>query len=482
VESLDPDARNPRVTLEFVLTAGRDEFFESLGDLPIPVDANILQPPGVEEQERELEVRALSAEGIEIGRQKLVIAAGQREVTVQFAICSNGSAEGDAAAGGERCDDGALLDGDGCDSNCTPTGCGNGVHHTAEFCLGEPRDVDALPGPSAAVLADFDGDGFGDLATTHPDNDQILLFAGDGESVAALPGITADTPIFAAAADVAGDARPDLVGLLRPFQTTLLTTFENVSAAGGDPVDDDLFVQRGVVPIGNVTAIALGDLDGDGDQDFAGVSPGAGQAEVQFNDGAGNFGGRVAFTVGSQPTALALADLDSDGDLDLVVVNKGSNSVSVLGNDGAGRFTQALGGTVGVGQGPVAVAVGDVDGDSVLDIVVTNQGSGDVSLLGVGDGPLSYKLKTVLSVGPSPVAVSCADFNLDGALDIVTLNQGEDQATVLLNEGGRQFSEPQRFPAGARPAVFSVADFNADGLPDIAAVGDEGVVLLLSAP
>ena len=30
------------------------------------------------------------------------------------------------------CDDGGLVDGDGCDSNCTPTACGNGVI-TTEF-------------------------------------------------------------------------------------------------------------------------------------------------------------------------------------------------------------------------------------------------------------------------------------------------------------------------------------------------------------
>lgn len=34
----------------------------------------------------------------------------------------------------ELCDDGGLVDGDGCDGNCTPTGCGNGVVTTGEAC------------------------------------------------------------------------------------------------------------------------------------------------------------------------------------------------------------------------------------------------------------------------------------------------------------------------------------------------------------
>src|SRR5262245_47764906 len=35
---------------------------------------------------------------------------------------------------GEICDDGNLVDGDGCDSNCTPTACGNGIVTAPEAC------------------------------------------------------------------------------------------------------------------------------------------------------------------------------------------------------------------------------------------------------------------------------------------------------------------------------------------------------------
>jgi cysteine-rich repeat protein len=43
--------------------------------------------------------------------------------------CGNGTTELP-----ELCDDGNLVDGDGCDSNCTPTGCGNGIVTTGEQC------------------------------------------------------------------------------------------------------------------------------------------------------------------------------------------------------------------------------------------------------------------------------------------------------------------------------------------------------------
>ena len=44
-------------------------------------------------------------------------------------VCGNGVVEPP-----EVCDDGNLVDGDGCDSNCTPTGCGNGIVTAGEEC------------------------------------------------------------------------------------------------------------------------------------------------------------------------------------------------------------------------------------------------------------------------------------------------------------------------------------------------------------
>jgi cysteine-rich repeat protein len=49
--------------------------------------------------------------------------------TAGAAVCGNGVVEPP-----ELCDDGNLVDGDGCDSNCTPTGCGNGIVTAGEQC------------------------------------------------------------------------------------------------------------------------------------------------------------------------------------------------------------------------------------------------------------------------------------------------------------------------------------------------------------
>jgi cysteine-rich repeat protein len=46
-------------------------------------------------------------------------------------VCGDGNINEDD---GEVCDDGDIDDGDGCDSNCTPTGCGNGIVSPGEGC------------------------------------------------------------------------------------------------------------------------------------------------------------------------------------------------------------------------------------------------------------------------------------------------------------------------------------------------------------
>ena len=43
--------------------------------------------------------------------------------------CGNG-----IVSAGEQCDDGNLINGDGCDANCTPTACGNGITTCGEEC------------------------------------------------------------------------------------------------------------------------------------------------------------------------------------------------------------------------------------------------------------------------------------------------------------------------------------------------------------
>jgi cysteine-rich repeat protein len=62
---------------------------------------------------------------------------------------------GCGTCGQEQCDDGNLVDGDGCDSNCTPTGCGNGIVTAGEQC----DDGNTVDGDCCSATCQLEADG-----------------------------------------------------------------------------------------------------------------------------------------------------------------------------------------------------------------------------------------------------------------------------------------------------------------------------------
>jgi hypothetical protein len=132
---------------------------------------------------------------------------------------------------------------------------------------------------------------------------------------------------------------------------------------------------------GNPSSLVVSDLDRDGKLDLATANAGSGDLSVLLGDGTAGFipaPGTPVPTGGISPSALAAGDLNGDGKLDLAAVNAGSASVSVLLNGVA----PPLGGFVSfpaaptVGQqvmfaysavGPIASIDWDLNGDGVFD-------------------------------------------------------------------------------------------------------------------
>jgi len=183
------------------------------------------------------------------------------------------------------------------------------------------------------------------------------------------------------------------------------------------------------------------------------------------------------FTTGSDPFSVVIADFNHDGKGDLAVANNGDDTVAVLLGNGDGSFQRARAFALPAGAQPFAVAVGDFNHDREPDLAVTDNGTGEVTvLLGDGHGGFARTMSVLAVAGPGPIAV--ADFDHDGSDDIVVLSTSIGQGSVLLGDGHGNFGAPHLFAAPIQPSslffpltgtgTFAVGDFNRDHHLDLA--------------
>jgi hypothetical protein len=233
---------------------------------------------------------------------------------------------------------------------------------------------------------------------------------------------------------------------------------------GGAPAMAD-FKEVGWPDVGRApSAVALGDLNGDGKLDIVATITGTKTVKVLLGDGAGNFSVNAEIAIGSFPITVALGDLNGDGKLDIVATNNESNSVSVLLGDGAGGFSSAK--NYGTGASPRSTALGDVNGDGKLDIVVAHTTSNTVGVL-LGDGAGGFSSVRHHAAGANPQTVTLGDVNNDGKIDIVAANQLLNAVNVLLGDGTGGFSAAVHHSVGSYPLSVALGDMDGDGNLDM---------------
>ncbi len=224
-------------------------------------------------------------------------------------------------------------------------------------------------------------------------------------------------------------------------------------------------------------AVALGDVDGDGDLDaFAGNY---GQNRLYLNGGTGVF--TDVTTINVPPgggAAVALGDVDGDGDLDAFVGNFPQENRLWL-NGGTGVFADVTATNLPFllgGRLTTAVAFGDVDGDGDLDAFVGNAGSfpggQDRLYVNGGTGVFTDVTATNLpALSDGTVAVALGDLDGDGDLDAFVGNSNPPNR-LHLNDGTGVFTDvtATNLPALLDPFTRAVALGDVDGDKDLDAV------------
>lgn len=224
-------------------------------------------------------------------------------------------------------------------------------------------------------------------------------------------------------------------------------------------------------------AVALGDLDMDGDLDaFIGNYDVPNQ--VYINQGEAQAGRPGAFRESEQQIgnfktfAVALGDVDNDGDLDALVGNSDQPNLVYLNQGGI----QA--GTVGVLQdsGQVlgttdtrAIALGDLDDDGDLDALIANWGSGGapnqiyLNQGGQQRGKLGFFQESEQTLGNSySTSVALGDVDGDGDLDAFVGNSWSQADRIYLNQNGLLQDSGQMLGDRSTSAV-ALADLDNDG-------------------
>jgi hypothetical protein len=282
--------------------------------------------------------------------------------------------------------------------------------------------------PYSLVSADFNGDGFGDVALVDS-NGLVSVFLDD---------VTTQQPCFANGYDLAPQSQ--------------------VSVGAG--------ASNYLLALGNFTSSTqtLSDLV---------AADGSGRVTVLSNAGGGNFKAQAAVLISASFASVATGDINGDGISDVVAADANTGSVWIVPGTGNGGLGTPVNVATSLGKGPVFIGLAKFHSmtQTLPDLVVAAQ-NGVVEILTNSSSGSTISFAAPVAVGVVPAGLTsilAQDFNQDGLADLVV---GSTQVWLFFNttvSGGQPtFAAPTAYVAGNVPVAMATADFNGDGAPDLA--------------
>ncbi|CAF1663691.1 unnamed protein product, partial [Adineta ricciae] len=329
--------------------------------------------------------------------------------------------------------------------------------------------------PSSLSIGNLNNDDYVDLVTTTLLGDDIRIFRGLGngtfENVAIYSTGSLSRPNSCSILDWNKDGFQDIiVGNCLANNIVLFKgygngtfSFEKTYATGNASCPSSMAF--GLFNDDSLVDIAIANSESGTMGVFLGHAYMSGERDMTYSTGSS-----------SHPRAVALADFNKDHHLDIIMMNNGLGNIGILLGDSNASFPLQRTFLTGVLSSPTAIAVDDLDNDYKLDVVIANSAAGNLRILyGYENGSfLSSKAYTTGS-GSSPQSLAIGDFNNDEKVDIAIVNSGINNVLTFVKYDLGAFRDPVSFSTGkgSSPNAISINDFNNDHQLDFIVVNKD---------
>ncbi|MEO6689069.1 MAG: VCBS repeat-containing protein [Dokdonella sp.] len=293
--------------------------------------------------------------------------------------------------------------------------------------------------PVAIVAADLNHDGKLDLAVANHGGSAVSILLGNGNATfsAAVAYAVGPSPYRLAAGSFDPDGFVDLVTANNgnvctpPFASCGSLSLLRNNGDGTFVAGAMASLSPGDVP----TGIASGVLTTGGDTDLVFTGSGSNEYSVYLGDGGGGFAVHGPFATASAD-AIVIADFNKDGKNDLAISRVNDGDISLQYGNGDGSFQAAAIYSAGaVGAYPDSAVVTDLDGDSFPDLALANYNDNSVAVMRTRTvGNLGFDAALTVTGGlDHPSSIAEGDFNGDGRPDLVVTNAGSGTLSILIN-------------------------------------------------